>query len=127
MTAPKPAVQPDAVDPVCGMTVDPATAVGHLEHEGQTYYFCSRSCLERFRATPEAFLKPAAPIAPCSWYPGTDAVDVHVDPGATVSAVARQLGLSEGTVRNHLSGAIGKTGAATRAEAARIAQDNGWL
>jgi Cu+-exporting ATPase len=64
MTASKPAVQPDAVDPVCGMTVDPATAVGHLEHEGQTYYFCSRSCLERFRATPEAFLKPAAPIAP---------------------------------------------------------------
>ena len=47
--------------------------------------------------------------------------------GATVAAIARQLTLSEGTVRNHLSGAIGKTGAATRTEAARIAQDNGWL
>ena len=47
--------------------------------------------------------------------------------GATVATIARQLVLSEGTVRNHLSGAIGKTGAATRAEAARIAQDNGWL
>ena len=47
--------------------------------------------------------------------------------GATVATIARQLTLSEGTVRNHLSGAIGKTGAATRAEAARIAQDNGWL
>ena len=35
--------------------------------------------------------------------------------------------LSEGTVRNHLSAAIGKTGATTRAEAARIAQDRGWL
>lgn len=47
--------------------------------------------------------------------------------GATVARIATQLRLSEGTVRNHLSSAIGKTGAATRAEAARIADDNGWL
>ena len=47
--------------------------------------------------------------------------------GATVARIAQQLQLSEGTVRNHLSSAIGKTGAATRAEAARIADDNGWL
>jgi two-component system response regulator DesR len=47
--------------------------------------------------------------------------------GATIAAIARQLVLSEGTVRNHLSSAIGKTGAATRAEAARIAHENGWL
>ena len=47
--------------------------------------------------------------------------------GATIAAIAKALALSEGTVRNHLSSVIGKTGAATRAEAARIAQDNGWL
>lgn len=47
--------------------------------------------------------------------------------GTTVARIAHQLSLSEGTVRNHLSSAIGKTGAATRAEAARIAEDNGWL
>lgn len=47
--------------------------------------------------------------------------------GGTVADVARQLHLSEGTVRNHLSAAIGKTGARTRAEAVRIAVDNGWL
>ncbi|MEU4393640.1 response regulator transcription factor [Kribbella sp. NPDC023855] len=47
--------------------------------------------------------------------------------GGTVADVARELHLSEGTVRNHLSAAIGKTGARTRAEAARIALDNGWL
>jgi two-component system response regulator DesR len=35
--------------------------------------------------------------------------------------------LSAGTVRNHLSAVIGKTGAANRAEAARIADENGWL
>ena len=47
--------------------------------------------------------------------------------GASVAAVAGRLFLSEGTVRNHLSAAIGKTGAVNRAEAVRIADDNGWL
>ena len=47
--------------------------------------------------------------------------------GGTVADIAKELHLSEGTVRNHLSAAIGKTGARTRAEAARIALDNGWL
>ncbi|MBM7368285.1 response regulator transcription factor [Gordonia hydrophobica] len=47
--------------------------------------------------------------------------------GATVAAVARQVHLSAGTVRNHLSSAIGKTGASTRAEAARIAHERGWI
>jgi two-component system response regulator DesR len=47
--------------------------------------------------------------------------------GATVADVARRLFLSEGTVRNYLSSAIGKTGARTRVEAARVAADKGWL
>ncbi|MHA7985300.1 response regulator [Rathayibacter sp. CAU 1779] len=47
--------------------------------------------------------------------------------GGTIADLARQLHLSEGTVRNYLSSAIGKTGARTRAEAVRIALDNGWL
>ncbi len=47
--------------------------------------------------------------------------------GGTVADVARELSLSAGTVRNHLSSAIGKTGARTRAEAARVAAENGWL
>jgi two-component system, NarL family, response regulator DesR len=47
--------------------------------------------------------------------------------GATTAAIAAALHLSDGTVRNHLSAAIGKTGAATRAEAIHIAQRNGWL
>jgi two-component system, NarL family, response regulator DesR len=47
--------------------------------------------------------------------------------GGTVADIAAQLHLSEGTVRNHLSAAIGKTGARTRAEAVRIAEQNGWL
>jgi two-component system response regulator DesR len=47
--------------------------------------------------------------------------------GATVAAVAARLVLSEGTVRNYLSSAIGKTGARNRVEATKIARDRGWL
>jgi two-component system, NarL family, response regulator DesR len=47
--------------------------------------------------------------------------------GATAGDIARALHLSEGTVRNHLSSAMGKTGARTRAEAVRLAIENGWL
>ena len=47
--------------------------------------------------------------------------------GATVADISRRLFLSEGTVRNYLSSAIGKTGARTRVEAARVAADKGWL
>lgn len=47
--------------------------------------------------------------------------------GGSTGAIARQVFLSEGTVRNHLSAAMGKLGAATRAEAVRLATENGWL
>jgi two-component system response regulator DesR len=47
--------------------------------------------------------------------------------GAGAAVIASRVFLSEGTVRNHLSMAIGKTGAANRAEAVRIAEENGWL
>lgn len=47
--------------------------------------------------------------------------------GGSIADIARILHLSEGTVRNHLSSAIGKTGGRNRADAARIAEDNGWL
>jgi two-component system response regulator DesR len=45
----------------------------------------------------------------------------------TVADVAAALHLSEGTVRNHLSAAIGKTGARNRTEAVRTAEQQGWL
>ena len=47
--------------------------------------------------------------------------------GGTVADIARETFLSEGTVRNYLSAAMGKTGARTRAEAVLLAQENGWL
>jgi two-component system response regulator DesR len=47
--------------------------------------------------------------------------------GATAAEIAGQLYLSEGTVRNHLSSAIQKLGAHNRTEAARLAEQKGWL
>jgi two-component system, NarL family, response regulator DesR len=47
--------------------------------------------------------------------------------GLPSSAIASRLALSEGTVRNYLSDAISKLGAANRTEAARIAREKGWL
>ena len=47
--------------------------------------------------------------------------------GASVATIAARLFLSEGTVRNHLSSAIGKTGTSNRAEAVLTAEGNGWL
>jgi two-component system response regulator DesR len=47
--------------------------------------------------------------------------------GAPVAEIAQRLYLSEGTVRNYLSAAIGKTGARNRIEAVRIAREKGWV
>ncbi|MCZ0995603.1 response regulator transcription factor [Streptomyces noursei] len=55
-----------------------------------------------------------------------DVLTAAVD-GATVSDIAAKLHLSQATVRNHLSAAIGKTGARNRIEAVRAARRNGWL
>jgi P-type Cu+ transporter len=49
-----------AIDPVCGMTVDTAPAKYHHSHEGQTYYFCSNRCQERFVGNPSNYLKTAS-------------------------------------------------------------------
>ena len=47
-----------AIDPVCGMTVDPATAAGSFAHAGTTYHFCSRHCLEKFRSRSRRSISP---------------------------------------------------------------------
>jgi Cu+-exporting ATPase len=44
------------VDPVCGMTVSPATARASHAHDGRTYFFCSASCLHKFQADPAKYL-----------------------------------------------------------------------
>ena len=49
------------VDPVCHMTVDPATAAGRSRHGGQTIYFCSGACKTRFDASPGKYLGARGP------------------------------------------------------------------
>jgi Cu+-exporting ATPase len=51
------------VDPVCGMRILPADAVGQVTHRGRTFHFCSQSCLDKFTAAPESYLgaEPAEP------------------------------------------------------------------
>jgi Cu+-exporting ATPase len=46
-------------DPVCGMTVDPATAKHRAEHDANPYFFCSAGCRTKFLADPERYLRPA--------------------------------------------------------------------
>jgi YHS domain-containing protein len=42
----------EAKDPICGMTVDTANAL-HVERDGETFYFCSEHCREKFLAAPD--------------------------------------------------------------------------
>lgn len=65
-------------DPVCGMTVEPGSAHGSAARNGQVFYFCSRSCEERFRTNPERYLM-AEPGIPLS----TPATEAGVRPGAS--------------------------------------------
>ncbi len=59
-------IQPDTAlkDPVCGMTVNPATAKHRAEHDGRTYHFCGAGCRAKFEADPDKYLKPDPPPAP---------------------------------------------------------------
>jgi YHS domain-containing protein/uncharacterized membrane protein YraQ (UPF0718 family) len=54
-----------ALDPICGMQVETANAPARAEHNGQTFYFCSDRCRERFVSNPDRYAKPgAAPEGP---------------------------------------------------------------
>ena len=48
-----------AVDPVCGMDVETDGAQFMAEHNGETYYFCSRGCKLDFEEDPEHYLDPS--------------------------------------------------------------------
>ena len=44
-----------AVDPVCGMAVDPQHAAAHFEHDGRSFSFCSTGCRDAFAAQPQSY------------------------------------------------------------------------
>ena len=45
----------EGTDPVCGMSVDPATAGASVEHQGRAYYFCSKQCADTFTTDPDRY------------------------------------------------------------------------
>ncbi|MCS7206558.1 MAG: YHS domain-containing protein [Dehalococcoidia bacterium] len=49
--------KPTAIDPVCGMQVDPKKAPATYEYHGKTYYFCAPGCKVRFQKDPDKFLR----------------------------------------------------------------------
>jgi YHS domain-containing protein len=49
-------------DPVCGMSVDPATATEQVEHTGSTYYFCSAGCRSKFEKDPARYTTQATQV-----------------------------------------------------------------
>src|SRR5215472_5626674 len=74
------------LDPVCGMTVDPRKARGSVEHKGQTYYFCSPRCVERFQAEPERYLTPQPPVTQLVQLGGIAPAKTTANSGHTQSA-----------------------------------------
>ncbi|MDB5485057.1 MAG: Copper-translocating P-type ATPase, partial [Tardiphaga sp.] len=52
-------VDGETVDPVCGMTVDPATSKYQFDHGGESYHFCSAGCQGKFASAPEQYLQRA--------------------------------------------------------------------
>lgn len=43
------------IDPVCGMSIDPATAAGKTSYEGRDYHFCSKACEDEFKRDPARY------------------------------------------------------------------------
>ena len=46
------------IDPVCGMSVDPASARASADHEGKMYYFCAKGCKKAFLEEPDQYIRP---------------------------------------------------------------------
>jgi Cu+-exporting ATPase len=74
--------EPNAIDPVCGMTVNKNAPAGTVEFEGQTYFFCSKHCAEKFRANPQHFLTPQ--VQPLTQ------IGIQRQPAADLSVAARE-------------------------------------
>ena len=61
---PQDSIHPVARDPVCGMTVEPATAAGSFTYQERPYYFCSTHCLKKFQAGPGRYVEVTSPPPP---------------------------------------------------------------
>ena len=97
------------LDPVCGMTVNPATARGSVEHAGKTYYFCSNHCVSKFQQDPEKYLhQVTASHASGLVTLGTQKADVPPAPSAKVKDPVCGMEVDPATAKHHAQHA-GKT------------------
>ncbi|MHC2465319.1 heavy metal translocating P-type ATPase [Bradyrhizobium embrapense] len=93
-----------AIDPVCGMKVNPATAKHRFSYNGEEYLFCSGRCRERFEAEPEKYLKPreAEPPMPvgtiytCPMHPEVRQVGPGSCPICGMALEPEQISLDDG-------------------------------
>ncbi len=78
-----------AIDPVCGMTVDPASAPASVEHEGKKYYFCCPHCAQKFQADPKRYRHPESRPEPMEAHSGRLRNPAHqaAPPGAKVEYI----------------------------------------
>jgi len=94
-TTSTPAATGNAIDPVCGMTVDPAAPKGgSYSYQGQTYFFCNPRCNQKFRTEPEKYLaarEGRGVVAP----PATAAADAGVIYTCPMHSAVRQRGPGE--------------------------------
>ncbi|WP_375785218.1 heavy metal translocating P-type ATPase [Bradyrhizobium sp. Pha-3] len=93
-----------AIDPVCGMKVNPATAKHRFSHNGEEYLFCSGRCRERFEAEPDKYLKPreaeppmpAGTIYTCPMHPEVRQVGPGSCPICGMALEPEQISLDDG-------------------------------
>ena len=94
-----------AIDPVCGMRVNPDTAKHRFEYRGEQYFFCSARCRERFQAEAEKFLQPRSagpePAAPgasytCPMHPEIKQVGPGSCPICGMALEPEQVSLDQG-------------------------------
>jgi two-component system, NarL family, response regulator DesR len=96
-------------------------SAGRVVADGPATQIKAAVDVRRVRAT-----LPAADLDRLASLPGVTLAERQARDGGTVADIARLLVLSDGTVRNYLSSAMGKTGARTRAEAVLVAERRGW-
>jgi P-type Cu+ transporter len=81
-------------DPVCGMQFVPEKAAGKFEYQGQTYYFCNPSCLDKFRSNPIKYIHPERSSSIVPDNAKTDAGSTDRDVGGNGSMPCSKCGMS---------------------------------
>jgi YHS domain-containing protein/copper chaperone CopZ len=99
----------DGIDPVCMMSVDPATAQWHTEHNGTTYYFCAPACKRAFDKDPAAYVKTTATHNPTGVHPMTNETNTPTTTSKTFSVPAISCAHCVRSITNEVSEIAGVT------------------